>query len=510
MTLDRISEEDASRLLEGKPILSRGEIVKLLPSWIQDLSDAFLPQATDSLPPHRVWDHKIELHPGKESPYFMNRPLSVQELKVIRKWLDDNLSKRFIREFRARCAATLLLATKPGDGVRVCHDYRGLNNVTIKNRYPLPLIRETLEAIGEAEFYTKLDIISAFNKLRIAEGHEWKTAFIIRFGLYEFLVIPFGLCNAPASFQHYINHVLGDLLDKTYTAYLDDVLIYSATKNKHRDHIDINKCDFEATRTKYLGLIITSEGIEMDPKKVNAITSWEPPKSIKDLQGFLGFANFSRRFVQNFSMITQPINSLLKKESTWNWSNDQQRAFQNLKLAFTTASSLAFFNHERKTVLETDASDWASGGVLSLYGNDSVLRPVVYFSSKHTAAEANYEIYDKELLAIVKFLVEWRPELQGTQKPFEILTDYKKLEYVMTIKALNQRQVRWSEFLSQFYFRITYRPGAKAIRPDALSRKGEDRPNGWDINDDRIKNRERIILKKDKLDAKIIEGLDQL
>ena len=203
----------------------------------------------------------------------------------MRKWLDDNLAKGFIRESRARCAAPLLLAAKPGGGVRICQDYRGLNNITIKNRYPLPLIRETLEALYHAKVYTKLDIIAAFNKFRIAEGHEWKTAFITRFGLYESLVMPFDLCNAPAAFQHYINHTLRDLLDDICTAYLDDILVYSANKKEHREHvrtvvtrlrdaglqIDINKCEFETTRTKYLGIVITPEGLEMDPEKIAAI-----------------------------------------------------------------------------------------------------------------------------------------------------------------------------------------------------------------------------------------------
>ncbi|RAL63669.1 hypothetical protein DID88_003712 [Monilinia fructigena] len=336
-------------------------------------------------PPRRAWDHKIELMPGKEPPYFKNRPLSPLELEVVRKWIDDNLSKGFIRESRSRSAAPLLLAAKPGGGVRICQDYRGLNNVTIKNRYPLTIVRETLDALCNATVYTKLDIIAAFNKLRIAEGDEWKTAFITRFGLFESLVIPFGLCNAPASFQHYINHTLFNELDKYCTAYLDDVLVYSADKSEHREH------------------------------------------------------------VRNYS---------------------------------TKRRFLRIFDHNKRTVLETDASDWASGGVLSQYDSDGLLRPVAYFSAKHSAAECNYEIYDKELLAIIKSMEEWRPELQGSQQEFEILTDHKNLEYfTITTKALNQRQVRWSEFLSHYNFRIVYRPGSKAIRPDALSRKREDRPN---------------------------------
>ncbi|XP_044715208.1 reverse transcriptase (RNA-dependent DNA polymerase) domain-containing protein [Hirsutella rhossiliensis] len=469
----------------------------------------------------RSWDHKIELLTGKEPPYQKTRPMNPQELKVIRKWLDDNLSKGFIRESRARCAAPLLLAAKPGGGVRICQDYRGLNNITIKNRYPLPLIRETLDALCNAKVYTKLDIIAAFNKIRIAEGDIWKTAFITRFGLFETLVMPFGLCNAPATFQNYINHTLFDLLDKFCTAYLDDILIYSTDKKQHREHvrevvtrlrdaglqIDIDKCEFETTRTKYLGLIVTPGGVEMDPDKVSTILNWKPPTALRDLQRFLGFANFYRRFIRDFSKITRPLNDLLKKSTIWSWEVEHQTAFDRLKAAFSVAPVLALYDYNRKTVLETDASDWASGGVLSQYDDEGVLRPVAYFSSKHSAQECNYEIYDKELLAIIKALEEWRPELQGTQEPFEVITDHKNLEYFTTTKALNQRQVRWSEFLSGFNFRIVYRPGTKAVRPDALSRKPEDQPKRADTNDDRIKNRQRTILPEHIFDPEALAEL---
>ncbi|KAK1916918.1 hypothetical protein P3342_004473 [Pyrenophora teres f. teres] len=179
---------------------SSSEIIAKLPDWLKDMYVAFLPEEANKLPPRRLWDHAIDIKPGHEPPYEKNRPLSLKELLVVRKWLDDNLGKGFICESRSRSAAPLLLAAKPGGGVRICQDYRGLNNVTIKNRYPLPLIRETLDALCDAKVYTKLDIIAAFNKLRIAEGHEWKTAFITRFSLYESLVMLFGLCNALALF----------------------------------------------------------------------------------------------------------------------------------------------------------------------------------------------------------------------------------------------------------------------------------------------------------------------
>jgi hypothetical protein len=329
--LNKVSVSDIEKFMTPKPELSERDIQQKLPDWLRDLYDAFLPRLANELPPRRSWDHKIELTPGKEPPYLKNRPMSPQELGVVRKWLNEQLGKGFIRESRARCAAPLMLAVKPGGGVRICQDYRGLNNVTIKNRYPLPLIRETLDALCNAKFYTKLDVIAAFNRVRIAEGHEWKTAFITRFGLFESLVMPFGLCNAPASFQHYINHTLFDILDKYCTAYLDDVLVYSATRKEHWAHvrevvhrlreaglqIDIAKCDFETERTKYLGLIITPKGIKMDPAKVAAIKDWKEPPRVRELQRFLGFANFYRWFIRDFSRIAQPLHDLLKKGTSW-------------------------------------------------------------------------------------------------------------------------------------------------------------------------------------------------
>ena len=364
-------------------------------------------------------------------------------------------------------------------------------------------------------------MIAAFNKLRIAEGHEWKTAFITRFGLFETLVTPFGLCNAPASFQNYINNVLWDLLDKTCTAYLDDIIIYSQNIKEHRRQVrdvvqrlddaglqvDIDKCEFETSRVKYLGLIVRPGSIEMDPEKITAITSWQTPSCVKDIQRFIGFANFYRQFIKNFSKFCVPLNTLFCKSTTWKWDNEQDQAFKQLKQAFVTAPVLAMFDYTWKTVLETDASDWASGGILSQYNNNGTLQPVAYFSSKHSAQECNYEIYDKELLVIIKALEEWRPELLGVQELVELITDHKNLEYFMTTKALNQRQVRWSKFLSQFNFQIVYHPGSQAVRPDALSRKSEDRPSKSNPNDDRIKNCESIVLPPKNLDQTILKDL---
>ena len=515
----KIINTDIDKFMAGKPAMTIDDIKRRLPEEFWDLLDHFLPKNADELPPHRPWDHKIELVPGNQPPYARNRPLSPAELQCVKKWIDEMLDKGFIRESSSPAAAPLLLAAKPGGGVRICHDYRGLNAVTVKNRYPLPLIRETPDALCNAKFYTKLDVIAAFNRIRVAEGHEWLTAFITRFGLFEMLVTPFGLCNAPATFQNYINHVLHDALDDYCTAYLDDVLVFSRTREEHAKHvrevitrlgnaglqIDINKSEFYTKKTKYLGLIISTDGMSMDPEKVQVIQAWKDPTSVKELQQFLGFANFYRRFIQGYSAVVSPMTQLLRKEVPWSWGPDQTAAFGALKTAFTTAPVLAYYDYNKRTVVETDASNWASGGVLSQADADGKLRPVAFFSAKHSAPECNYEIYDKELLAIVKALEEWRPELQGTTDAFEIITDHKNLQTFMTTKQLNQRQVRWAEFLSQFNFVITYRPGSKAILPDALSRLPGSKPAGAD--DDRLRHRQQIMIPHDKVDPTILEEL---
>lgn len=332
ITLGRINDEDAAKFFAkmDKPPLTDDEIRQKMPPEYHDLLHVARPQEEENLPPHRSYDHKIELLPGAPLPYSRNKPISPTELAVVKRWLDDNLAKGSLRASTSSTTAPLLLARKPGGGIRIYQDYRGVNNITIKNRYPLPLIRETLDAICDAKVYTKLDVITAFNRVRIAAGHEWKTAFITRFGLYESLVTPFGLYNAPATFQRYINDALYDILNEYATAYLDDILIYSNNIKDHTRHvrevlkrlaeaglqIDLVKYEFDVTRTKYLGLIITPRGIEIDPEKVAAITTWESPTTRRQLQRFLGFANFYRRFIRNFSRLTRCLHDLTKKDYT--------------------------------------------------------------------------------------------------------------------------------------------------------------------------------------------------
>ncbi|KAI0996376.1 hypothetical protein K3495_g11804 [Podosphaera aphanis] len=482
-----------------------------LPSHYHEFLDVFDRKQANLLPPHRPWDHAIDLQPGKQPP--VSRPYSMNrhELEALRKYLDQELAKGFIRVSRSPAAAPVLFVKKSNGDLRFCIDYRGLNAISIKNRHALPLISETLNQLSRAKYYTKLDVISAFNKLRIKEGDEWKAAFTCRYGLFEPLVLPFGLCNGPASFQAYINHALRGLLDQFCTAYMDDILIYSSSLEEHRRHVktilkrlrehglqvDISKCGFETTQVTYLGLIVSTKGIHMDPKKVACIQEWPTSRSVRDVQGFLGFANFYRRFIPEFSRIAAPLTNLTKKETPFYWNDLCKSSFLQIKHAFKDGGMLAHFDPSRQTILETDASDYVTAAVLSQYDDSGILRPVAFMSKKMLPAECNYEIFDKELLAIVHAFETWTAELGSVESSTLILTDHKNLEQFTTTKKLNRRQVRWNELLSDYDFKIIFRPGKLGAKPDALTRISANKP--IDNEDDRNKHQYQTLLKPSQI-----------
>ena len=496
-----INPVDYERFMKGK---APTDPKTKLPEWLHDYLDVFSQEDADKLPEHTDHDHEIKIEAnGKPLPFKRPYGATREELAVSKKYVDEFLAKGFARPSTSPIASPVILVKKPGGGLRFCVDYRALNAITIKNRYPIPRVKETLDRLCKAKYYTKLDIIAAFNRVRIKKGHEWMTAFTTRYGQFEYLVMPFGLCNAPSTFQKHINNALQSILDVYCTAYLDDILIYSETRQLHRQHVrevlkrlrkanlhvDIDKCEFETNKVKYLGLIVTTEGIKMDPAKIQTMLEWPVPKTVKDVLAFLGFANFYRRMVQSFGKIALPLTELTRTKGTEHnkanksrpplaWTAACQKAFQALKDAFASDPIVQHFDYEKESHVEVDASDGVTGGILSQKDKHGILRPVAYFSKRMSPAECNYEIYDKELLAIVRAFEEWRPELASTDPthPVNVLSDHRSLEYFMTTKELNRRQARWSEFLSEFQFTITYRPGKQGTKPDALTRRAGEGP----------------------------------
>jgi predicted aspartyl protease len=488
-----------------------------LPEWCQDFVDMFGEKKAAGLPPLRGAgvDHEIQLEKvdGKEPqvPWGPLYNMSRDELLVLRKTLTEHLDKGFIRVSNSPAAAPVLFVRKPGGGLRFCVDYRGLNRLTRKDRYPLPLIYETLQSIGRAKWFTKLDVVAAFHKIRIREGQEWMTAFRTRYGLYEWLVTPFGLANAPSTFQRYINWALRDYLDDFCSAYVDDILVYTdGGIHEHRDHVrkvllrmreaglqlDIDKSEFEVQTTKYLGFVIEAgKGVRMDPAKIEAITKWESPTSVSGVRSFLGFANFYRTFIKNYSDLTLPLTQLTHKGASYEWTEQCEQAFQRLKAMFTEGPILVQFNPDADTIVETDSSGWCIGGTLLQLQPSGMFHPCGFYSKKNSPAECNYEIYDKEMLAIVRCLENWDSDLRSVRE-FQVRTDHKNLEYFMTARKLTERQMRWSLTLSKYNFTIMYIPGKENVRADALSRRDQDMPKGADP---RIDSRTIQLLKPQHL-----------
>ncbi len=318
-----------------------------IPSCYQKYQEVFSKTKATQLPPHRSWDCAIDLLPNAIPPISKIYPLSRPETQAMEEYIEEALSSGFIRPSTSPAAEGFFFVEKKDGGLQPCIDYRGLKNLTVKFRYPLPLVPAALEQLREATIYTKLDLRSAYNLIRIKEGDEWKTAFLTTRGHYEYQVMPYGLANAPAVFQSLFNEIFRDLLNKFVIAYIDDILIYSKTESEHMDHVKTvltrllknqlyvkaEKCEFHVKQTSFLGYNISPQGVEMDNSKISAVTEWPQPTRVKELQCFLGFANFYRSFIHNYSIIAAPLTSLLKgKPSKLEWTENATLAFTRTAL----------------------------------------------------------------------------------------------------------------------------------------------------------------------------------
>ena len=453
---------------------------------MQDKSYAFDKKQAEQLPPRRDYDHKVELVNDQMPPQAKPYRMSEYKTQKVKEYLEKNLSKGYIVPSKAAFSSPILFALKKNGDLRFCVDYRKLNHITRRNRYPLPLIEEVIGKIIGCKHLTRLDVIAAFNKIRIHKDSEDLTTFITTLGSYKYKVLPFGLTNGPASFQQFINDILFEHLGVFCQAYLDDILIYSKSRSEHRKHVrlvldkltaaglqvDIEKCEFDVEETAFLGVIVSGEGLRMDPKKIEAILHWQTPTNLKQVQAFIGFANFYRRFIEGFSKTVAPLVRLTKKDTDFIWGVDCQHAFNVVKHRVTSAPCLRHFDSTKQAVLETDASDKVTGGVLSQKDDDGVLHPVAFYSKSMAPAEINYHIYDKELLAIIRCFEQWRPELENTDLPIQVFTDHEALLSFARkdSKELSRRQTRHAIFLADYNFDVIHRKGTANVKADSLSR----------------------------------------
>ena len=451
-------------------------------SLVKEFSDVFPDDLPKGLPPKRAADHKIELEPGQIPPSRPTYRMSQPEMDELKKQLAELMEKGFITESKSPYGAPVLFVKKKDGTLRMCIDYRALNKITIKNKYPLPRIDDLLDRLLGAKYFSKIDLRSGYHQVRIAEEDVPKTAFRTRYGHYEFLVMPFGLTNAPATFMHLMQQTFRKYLDDFVIVFLDDVLVYSRSKEEHDKHLRIvletlrenklyaklSKCEFYSKEISFLGHVINEHGIKMEPSKVDAVSKWPQPKNVHDIRSFLGLAGYYRRFVKDFSKIASPLTELLHKSKKFQWTDEQEQAFHTLKVAVSSAPVLIVPDPKLAYTVLTDASGYAIGAALCQdHGNG--LQPCAYLSRKMNEHEKNYPVHEQELLAIVHALREWRHYLLGNR--FTVITDHRSLQYLATQDKLSARQTRWSEFLQQFDFEIKYRPGKENDVADGLSRR---------------------------------------
>ncbi|KAJ9548163.1 LOW QUALITY PROTEIN: hypothetical protein OSB04_020706 [Centaurea solstitialis] len=438
---------------------------------VRDYPEVF-PEDLVNLPPDREIEFRIDLVPGAtpiaKSPYR----LAPSELKEMLAQLQELLDKGFIRPSTSPWGAPVLFVKKKDGTMRMCIDYRELNKVTVKNKYPLPRIDDLFDQLQGAKYFSKIDLRSGYHQLKVREEDIPKTAFRTRYGHYEFLVMSFGLTNAPAAFMDLMNRVCKPYLDEFVIVFIDDILIYSKTVEEHDEHLrkvlemlkreqlyaKFSKCEFWLKEVQFLGNIVTQEGIKVDPAKIEAIKDWESPKSPSEVRSFLGLAGYYRRFIEHFSAIATPLTALTKKDVKFEWTSTCERAFNNLKGKLTSAPILTLPNGTDGFVVYCDASKLGLGCVLMQDRKET------------EGARAQLPTHDMELAAVVFALKIWRHYLYGVK--CQIYTDHKSLQYLLNQKELNMRQRRWIELLSDYDCEILYHPGKGNVVADALSRKG--------------------------------------
>ncbi|KAL5565172.1 hypothetical protein UlMin_028336 [Ulmus minor] len=444
---------------------------------VQEFVDVF-PEDLPGLPPDREIKFSIDLIPGtapiSKAPYRM-APSELKELKV---QLQELMDKGFIRLSFSPWGAPVLFVKKKDGTLRLCIDYRELNKVTVKNKYPLPRIEDLFDQLQGASYFSKIDLRSGYHQLKIKEEDIPKTAFRTRYGHYEFLVMPFGLTNAPAAFMDLMNRIFKEYLDQFVIVFIDDILIYSRSKEEHERHLrtilqtlrekklfaKFKKCEFWLENVSFLGHIISKEGIAVDPGKIEAIKNWPTLTNVKEVRSFLGLAGYYRRFVEGFSKIASPLTQLTRKNVKFQWSDERERSFQELKKRLITAPILTIPDGNEGMVVYSDASKMGLGCVLMQHG-----KVIAYASRQLKDYEKNYPTHDLELAAVVFALKIWRHYLYGVK--CEIFTDHKSLKYFFTQKELNMRQRRWLELVKDYDCTINYHPGKANVVADALSRK---------------------------------------
>ncbi len=437
--------------------LSHEEILKEVKAKLflkyHDYLDVFDWAMTDQLSSHRFYDHKIELTDEKTSSRSRLYHMSDYKLQKMKNYLIEHLNKSFISFSSTSYASFILFVEKKNDSLRFCVDYRKLNALIKRNRYFLSLIDETFACIQDSKYLIQLNIIVIFNKLRMHLSSEDLTIFITSFDFYKYHVMSFELINDSTFYQHYMNDVLFDYLHQFCQIYLDDIIIYSKTLKKHKQHVwlilhrlretdlqmNINKCKFHVQKIFFLRLLLFIEELKMNLRKVQAIVEWSTSTNLTQMQFFVDFCNFYQRFIKNFSKIVHSLIQLIQKEMIFEWDQACQTIFDHMKKWMTEVSILRHFDQNRKTILEINSFNYVDDDILSQYDDKETLHSMIYYSKNLSFAECNYEIYDKKLLAIIQIFKHWWSELKLTELLIKMFTDHQALTSLMKDKKLSRR-----------------------------------------------------------------------
>ena len=453
-----------------------------LQRFLNKFSDVFATSDSD-LGRTNVLEHSIDTQ-GHQPIY--QRPYRIPETqcKVVDVHVKDMANRGIIRPSKSPWSSPIVLVGKKDGSTRFCVDYRKLNSVTRKDVYPLPRIDETLDTLGGAQYFTTLDLASGYWQLPLKEEDMHKTAFTTpgtSNSLWEFTIMPFGLCGAPASFQRLMEILQAGLTWESCLVYLDDIIVFSRTFEEHLGRLDsvlsrirngglklkVKKCTFCAPQVKYLGHVVSKDGLRPDESKVSAVSNFPIPQDLTQLRSFLGLISYYRRFIQDFSMHAEPLFRLSKKNVPFIWGHDQEKAFSYMKKALTSAPILQFPDFNLPFYVQSDASDKGFGAVLGQIRNRNEV-VVAYASKAISSSQINWSTIEKEAFAIVWSVKYFRHYLYG--RSFTIYTDHNPLKWLFALKSPEGRLARWTEMLKAYDFKIEYRPGKSNANADALSR----------------------------------------
>ena len=448
---------------------------------LKKYEDVFPNDLPVGLPQKRSIEHQINLKedhtPPSRSPYR----LSWEQNDELKRQLEELIEKQHIEPSVSPYGAPVMFVKKSDGSLRMCIDYRALNHITIKNKHPLPLIDEQIDQLAEAKYFTKIDLRSGYHQVRINEKDIEKTGFNTKYGHFQFKVMPFGLCNAPGTFQYLMQDIFKNELDQCVAVYIDDILIYSRTYEEHLKHLELvlkklkenqlygklSKCEFAMKRIEFLGYVIDQNGVQPRDDKVKVVMEWPKLNSVTEVQSFMGFVQYYRKFIPGLSQISLPLTELTKKNNKFIWGEEQQKSFDTLKRKLASAPVLRIPTRTGKFKVTTDASGSAVGAVLEQEENGEI-RPVAYLSQKLNGSQLNWSIRDKELYAIIVAITKWKHYLLGRNTI--VNTDHKTIE-TLNKAEFSSRVAKWSEIWAEFDIEIVYKPGKENKVADALSRK---------------------------------------